>query len=116
MGNDCIFCKIVKGEIPLEKVICDNDNFLSIPDTNPITEGHSIIISKKHFSTILDMPNTAGDELLSCIKDTAIKIMGEKNADGFNIINNNFEAAGQLVNHVHFHIIPRKKGDGLKLN
>ena len=116
MNDNCIFCKIVKGEVPLEKVIYDNANFFSMPDANPITDGHSLVISKKHFSTLLDMPNTSGAELMDCIKSTAVKIMEEKKVDGFNVVNNNFESAGQLVNHVHFHIIPRRKGDGLKLN
>jgi len=116
MKDNCIFCKIAKEESSSGKVIWDNDNFFSVPDRNPLADGHSLVISKKHFLTILDMPSTLGEELLDCIKNTAIKIMKEKNADGFNVINNNFESAGQIVHHVHFHIIPRKKGDGLKLN
>ena len=112
--EDCIFCKIVKGEISKEKIY-ENDNFFSFPDRNPLVDGHSLVISKKHFLNILAMPSTIGGDLLDCIKNTAIKIMKEKNVDGFNVINNNFESAGQIVNHVHFHIIPRKKDDGLKL-
>ena len=115
MSEECIFCKMAKEENSSEKVIWGNDNFFSIPDRNPLADGHSLVISKKHFLNILDMPSTLGGELLDCIKNTAIKIMKEKNVDGFNVINNNFESAGQIVNHVHFHIIPRKKGDGLKL-
>lgn len=113
--EDCIFCKIAKEGISKERIY-ENDNFFSFLDANPITKGHSIVISKKHFLTILDMPSTIGGELLDCIKNTAIKIMKEKNTSGFNVINNNFESAGQAINHIHFHIIPRKKGDGLKLN
>ena len=115
MKDNCIFCQIAKGKNSSEKIIWSNDNFFSIPAKNPLTDGHSLVISKKHFLTVLDMPSTIGGELLECIKNTAIKIMKEKNISGFNVINNNFESAGQLVNHVHFHIIPRKKGDGLKL-
>lgn len=115
MSEECIFCKIAKEENSSERFICDNDNFFSILDKSPLADGHSLVISKKHFSNILDMPSTIGGELLDCIKNTAIKIMKEKNADGFNVISNNFESAGQIVNHVHFHVLPRKKGDGLKL-
>jgi histidine triad (HIT) family protein len=111
MNSDCIFCKIANGEI-FSKRIYENDNFFSIPDSNPEVKGHSLIISKKHFETILDIPNSLCPELLDCIKKTAMKLMKENNVEGFNIINNNFEVAGQVVKHVHFHIFPRRKDDG----
>jgi len=106
--DDCIFCKIVKGEIPSEKIY-QNDNFFSIPDANPAIEGHSLIISKKHFETSLDLPSSLGPELLDCIKETSLILMNKYGAEGFNIVNNNFESAQQLVKHIHFHIMPRKK-------
>jgi len=106
--KDCIFCKIVSGEIPSEKIY-ENDNFFSIPDANQQIEGHSLVISKKHFQTILDLPSTLGTELLDCIKETALKLIDEHKSDGFNLVQNNFESAGQLVKHIHFHILPRKK-------
>ncbi len=112
--GDCVFCKIAKGEIPAKKIY-ENDNFFSISDAKPITKGHSLVISKKHYETILDMPSTLGQELLDCIKKTALKIADETKAEGVNVIGNNFEAAGQVVKHVHLHIIPRKKNDGLKV-
>ncbi|GAI81826.1 unnamed protein product [marine sediment metagenome] len=112
MTDDCVFCKIIRKEIKTDKIIYENDNFLSIPDANPKVNGHSLVISKKHFETILDMPNSLGPELLDCIKKTAFKLMEEYGAEGFNVINNNFEVAGQVVKHVHFHLIPRKKNDG----
>jgi histidine triad (HIT) family protein len=70
-----------------------------------------LVISKRHFENSLELPNTLGHELLDCIKNTSLKILEETKAEGFNIVNNNFEAAGQVVKHVHFHILPRKKGD-----
>lgn len=111
---DCIFCKIVSGEIS-SKRIYENENFFSIADKNPTKEGHSLVISKKHFETILDAPNSLGPEFLDCIKTTALKLMDKYDCEGFNCINNTNEVAGQVVKHVHFHIIPRKKNDGLKL-
>ena len=114
MSRECVFCRIVKGEIPCYKIY-ENDNFFSIPDTNPVVEGHSLVISKKHFENSLDIPGSLGPELLDCIKKTAMKLIDGKKADGFNILNNNFESAGQVVNHVHFHILPRKKNDGFKI-
>ncbi len=112
--DDCIFCKIAKGEIPAKKIY-ENDSFFSIPDAHPRTKGHSLIISKKHYEHILDMPSTLGQELLDCIKKTAIEVMKENKSDGFNVLINNFEAAGQVVKHSHIHIIPRKKGDDLRV-
>lgn len=114
MIDECIFCKLAKREIPRNEIY-ENDNFFSVPDLNPLVEGHSLIIPKKHFDTLLDLVNSLGPELLDCIKKTTIVLMKQYKADGFNVISNNFEAAGQIVKHVHFHILPRKKGDGLKV-
>ena len=125
MVEECVFCKIAKEEIPVKKIY-ENDNFMSFPDANPQVDGHSLVIPKKHFDTTLDMPSSLGGELIDCIKKTAMILMKEKNAkakgsgaepkaEGFNILGNNFETAGQLVPHVHFHIFPRKKGDGFNL-
>lgn len=113
MIDECVFCKIAKGEIPSEKIY-ENDNFFSIPDIHPLIPGHSLIILKKHFETILDMPNSLGPEFLDCIKNTSLKLMEENKAGGFNLHMNSFKVAGQLVPHVHAHILPRKSGDGFK--
>ena len=113
MVKDCVFCKIVEGKIPSKKVY-ENDNFFSVPDINPVIDGHTLIISKQHFQNTLDLPNILAPDLFDCIKNTAMKLMNEKKAEGFNLHNNNFEVAGQLVNHFHFHILPRKKDDGFK--
>ncbi len=113
--DDCVFCKIVKEEIPSKKIY-ENDNFFSILDINPLVEGHSLVISKKHFETSLDLPSSLGPELLNCIKETALILMKKYGAEGFHVLNNNFEVAEQDVKHIHFHIMPRKKGDGKKLS
>lgn len=114
-SEECIFCKIATNGNS-EEVIYENDNFFSIPDANPKLKGHSLVISKKHFENVLDLPPSTGQELLDCIKNTAVKILKKLNAEGFNVVNNNFPAAGQIINHVHFHILPRNKNDGFKLN
>lgn len=111
--EDCIFCKIVKGEIESKKVF-DDENFFGILDINPVSEGHTLIIPKKHFETILDMPNTLGNELTEAIKNVSLKLIGERKAEGFNVMQSNYPVAQQDVPHLHFHIVPRKKGDGLK--
>ncbi len=111
--NECIFCKIFRGKIPADKIY-ENNNFFSILDVNPKIEGHSLVISKRHFENILEMPASIGAELIDCIKNTSLKLINKYHAEGFNILNNNFEVAGQLVKHVHFHILPRKEKDGFK--
>ena len=111
--KDCIFCKIAKGEISAEKIY-ENSNFFSIPDAHPKTEGHTLIISKKHFGNILEVPSIMGADFLNCVKGTALRLMKKYNAEGFNLLNNNFEAAGQIVPHFHAHILPRKNGDEIE--
>ncbi len=111
---DCVFCKISEGEIPSEKIY-ENDSFFSVFDVVPQVEGHALVVSKKHFENILDLPNIFGSELLDCIKNTSIKLMEDFKCEGFNIVQNNFKCAGQVINHIHFHILPRKKGDEKEL-
>jgi histidine triad (HIT) family protein len=106
--ENCVFCKISIGEIPCERIY-ENDNFFSILDAKPKVEGHSLIISKKHFETSLDLPSSLGGELLDCIKKTAFSLMNKYKAEGFNLVGNNFESAGQIVKHFHLHLLPRKK-------
>jgi histidine triad (HIT) family protein len=111
--EDCIFCKITNGEIPSEKIY-DDDNFFAIKDINPVSEGHALIITKKHFSTLLDMPNSLGNELIEAAKKVALNLIKECKAEGFNLVQSNYEVAQQEIPHVHFHIVPRKKDDGLR--
>jgi len=112
--EDCIFCKIIGGEIPCSKIY-EDDNFWVMNDAQPLSDGHCLIIPKKHYATILDMPPSLGTELVSLAKKQGLRLIKEKKAEGFNLVQNNFSSAGQFVMHVHFHIIPRKKGDGLKI-
>ncbi len=111
--KDCIFCKIIRGEILSEKVY-EDDNFIGILDIHPKAEGHTLIIPKKHFGNLLDMPSTLSCELMDAVKSVALNLIKNKKAEGFNLIVNNGETAGQVVHHAHLHIIPRKAGDGLK--
>ena len=112
MSDGCIFCKIAKGEIPSSKVY-DDDNFFGILDLHPKAEGHTLIISKKHYKTLLDMPSSLGSELIDAVKEVGLNLIKEEKAEAFNFIINNGEAAGQVVHHLHGHIIPRKEGDGV---
>jgi len=115
MAEDCIFCKIAKGEVPAEKIY-EGENFFIINDVNPVSEGHCLIISKEHYETIFDLPSEFGKELIEVVQLHAKRLIDEGKAEGINIVNNVKEAAGQIVNHFHFHIVPRKKDDGKILN
>jgi histidine triad (HIT) family protein len=107
---DCIFCKIAQNVVSAKKVL-ESDNFFAILDAYPKATGHTLIIPKKHFVTILDLKNNLGNELLKMIKDVSSSLLDQKKGDAFNILMNNLEPAGQVVMHAHIHIIPRKEGD-----
>lgn len=111
--DDCIFCKINLGIIPAKK-IADDENFFAILDTKPKADGHTLIISKQHFENLLDMPASLGNELMDMVKKISLNLIDKKKAEGVNVISNVGSSAGQVVHHVHIHIVPRIKGDGLR--
>ena len=113
MMEDCIFCKIAKGEIPSGKVYEDEKVF-AFMDIAPISKGHVLVIPKEHHKDLLDMPNDLLAELAKTTKKIAKAVVKAAKADGFNIGQNNGSVAGQAVFHFHLHIIPRFEGDGLK--
>ena len=115
VNEDCIFCKIAKGEIKADKTL-ETDNFFVIKDIQPVERGHSLVIPKKHYKTLLEIPASALGEFFELAKEASIKLIKEEKADGFNLVMNNFEAAGQLVPHAHLHIIPRYKNSDFKLS
>ena len=109
--EECIFCKIIDGQIPSYKVY-ENDSVLAFLDIFPLSYGHTIVIPKKHYYNFLDMPeDNMGDFFLE-LKKISLLIKEKLKIDGFNLIQNNFPAAGQVIHHFHFHIVPRMKGDG----
>ncbi|MBN2141940.1 HIT family protein [Candidatus Woesearchaeota archaeon] len=112
MSQDCIFCKIVKGEIPSQKIY-ENKDFFAFLDIKPINKGHALIVPKVHCENILDFPKAEETDFIETIKVVAKALVKATGADGFNVGMNNGEAAGQVVLHAHMHIIPRFKGDGL---
>ena len=109
----CIFCKIARGEIKAEK-IAESNNFFAIKDIHPVAEGHLLVIPKKHFVTLLDIPDNLGEELLNFLKKVSSYLLDKKLGDAFNIAMSNLEPAGQEVMHAHIHVIPRKEGDGIR--
>lgn len=108
--EECIFCKITKKEIP-SKIIFENNLNLAFLDISPISRGHTIVIPKKHYITLEDIPDYELSELYTVVKKIAIMIHEKLEIDGYNILQNNFTAAGQVVKHFHVHIIPRNFDD-----
>lgn len=106
MKNNCIFCAIAAGEIPSFKIY-EDDMCLAYLDINPFSEGHTLVIPKSHSEGLLDTPCETLSALIKRVKKVASHIKSTLNADGFNILQNNGEAAGQTVKHIHFHIVPR---------
>lgn len=111
---ECIFCKIIAGEIPSEAVF-ENEHVIAFMDIQPTSKGHTLVIPKDHS---VDLPSTEPGALaevvavLPMIAAAAVKAVG---AAGFNILQSNGPCAGQVVGHTHFHIVPRNEGDGIGL-
>ncbi len=112
---DFLFCKIVNGEIPCTKVY-ENEKVLSFMDISPMSDGHVLVIPKKHGSTILELPETDFLAVMSATKKVAQAVKKALNPDGINILQLNGEAANQVVPHLHVHIVPRWSGDGLTIS
>ena len=112
--NDCIFCKIVKGEIPCNKIYEDID-VLAFLDIAPVNAGHALVIPKKHFVNIYETPEETLLEMIKAVKKISHAIKTGLKADGINVTMNNDPAAGQVVFHSHIHIIPRIANDGFGL-
>jgi histidine triad (HIT) family protein len=114
MAENCVFCKIIGGEIPSKKVY-EDEKFIAILDIAPAAAGHILLLPKAHSDSLLDADAAtlaAAPPLLARLANAVKAAFG---ADGVNIVQNNGAAAGQTVNHLHFHVIPRKNGDNLNI-
>lgn len=112
--DNCIFCKIIAGEIP-SSVLYEDEDFMVILDIFPASKGHAIIISKRHYANLFEMEDAVAEKVLIIAKKIAVALKEELNFDGINFLQNNGEAAGQSVFHIHFHLIPRYDGDNVRL-
>ncbi|MBW2999116.1 HIT family protein [Candidatus Woesearchaeota archaeon] len=112
--DDCIFCKIIAGEFPCQKVY-ENEHAFAFLDISPVNKGHCLVVPKKHYEDLLDMPDDAVKEVFSVVKKVSKAVIEGVHAEGFNVGMNNRKIAGQLVMHAHIHIMPRFKADGLTL-
>lgn len=106
--DDCIFCKLANGEIPTNSIYEDED-FKVILDASPATRGHALILPKEHFDNIYEVSDEVASKLMPLAKRLATHMTEKLGCDGFNILQNNGEAAGQTVFHLHVHLLPRYK-------
>jgi histidine triad (HIT) family protein len=109
---DCVFCKIVAGQIPSARVY-EDDACVAFLDIGPLADAHLLIVPRQHYEWITDMPPQAVAAVTQAIPRLARAVMKVTGAQGFNVLQNNGKVSGQAVPHVHFHIIPRREGDGL---
>lgn len=111
----CIFCKIVKGEIPSKKIY-EDANVISFLDIAPANKGHCLVVPKNHYETMLDTPDVELELTIKKTKEIARAMSSALGNQGFNLVANNKKEAGQIVPHLHFHIIPRFANDRIKLS
>ncbi len=112
MGN-CVFCKILKGKAPSTKLYEDEKSYAFL-DVSPAAEGHSLVIPKKHYETMDEMDEESANAVIKTTQKIGKAIL--KLNEGYNVNQNNKIAAGQIVPHVHYHIIPRNKGDKISFS
>jgi histidine triad (HIT) family protein len=112
--EDCVFCRIVSGEIPAAKVY-EDDSVLAFLDANPDTPGHTLVVPKQHFENVFDIDESALQKVVAVGKRLAVDMKKNLNAVGINLANNNGKHAHQIVFHFHLHVIPRYENDGLEM-
>ena len=107
---NCIFCKIANGEIP-STTLYEDEDFRVILDLGPATRGHALLLPKNHFANLFELDDETAQKAILVAKKMAGKMKDALGADGFNLVKNNGEAAGQTVFHFHMHLIPRYEND-----
>jgi histidine triad (HIT) family protein len=117
MAHDpnCIFCKIVAGQIPSAKVL-ETDSAIAFLDINPVAPGHVLLVPKEHSTTLIDTAPEVLSSVIAELPRLARAVLAATGAPGLNVLQNNGREAGQVVNHVHFHLIPRKPGDPFRVH
>ena len=112
--ENCIFCKIANGEIP-SKTLYEDESYRVILDLGPATKGHALILPKDHYANLFELPEESAAGVMKLAKKLGAQMKENLKADGFNLVQNNGECAGQTVFHFHLHLIPRYEGDGQKI-
>lgn len=108
----CVFCKIVGGEIPCHRIV-EDDQVLAFLDVGPLSRGHALVIPKAHYEMLDGLPEELAGACMMTAARVSRAVMAATGSDAWNILQNNGATAGQVVPHVHFHIIPRSDDDGL---
>lgn len=108
---NCIFCKIANGEIP-STTLYEDEDFRVILDLGPATRGHALLLPKEHYKNLFELDDETASKILGIAKKVGAKMVKALHADGFNLVQNNGEPAGQTVFHFHMHLIPRYENDG----
>ncbi|MHC4363722.1 MAG: HIT family protein, partial [Planctomycetota bacterium] len=103
--NDCVFCRIVSGEIPVTKVYEDKV-IVAFLDIGPVADGHTLVVPRQHYRQLHDCPAELLGQVCSRLGEIVRAVAAGTNSDGYNVLCNNGSAAGQLVEHLHFHVIP----------
>jgi len=111
-ADGCLFCRMAAGQIPVARIY-EDDVVLAFLDIGPLSDGHTLVIPKQHFEKLHDCPADLLGQVCSRLGKLAGAVAAAMNSDGYNLLCNNGRAAGQLVEHLHFHIIPRNAGDGV---
>ena len=109
----CLFCKIIKGEIEVNKIY-EDDKVLAFLDNKPVNPGHALVISKKHVANLEEIEESDLKMLVVALKKVGARLKEKLPCPAYNVIQNNGPMSGQEVMHLHFHLIPRFEGDGLK--
>ena len=110
--DNCIFCKLANGEIPTATLYEDED-FRVILDASPAAKGHALILPKQHYANLYELDDSVASKVLVLAKKMITKMTDILGCDGYNIVQNNGEIAGQTVFHFHMHLIPRYEGDNV---
>ena len=113
--TDCVFCKIVTGELPCFKLF-EDDETLAFMDINPLHDGHALVISKGHYRDLLETPDRALADVMSAARRVAAAVKETLAPDGINIVQANGPGAAQSVFHFHVHVLPRRSGDEARIN
>lgn len=112
--NDCLFCKIIKGEVPSSKVY-ENENIVAFLDINPVNPGHTLVVPKEHYENFSLADEKTLHHLVEAAQKVAKAIVKALGYEGYNIGVNNGSVAGQVIFHLHVHVMPRRPDDGHKL-
>lgn len=115
MNSECVFCRIVSGALPSQRVY-ENDRILAFMDIGPVVKGHVLVIPKEHFENLAVIPLPLLEQVVGIVQKIARAQLRALQAEGINLSQANGEVAGQVVPHIHFHVIPRFHSDGVHRN